>query len=433
MQWCSNLAWLCQSLWQSSVLLCASLSLAHASVTVTVNIDVAIKNSTSAHASMSATAVADSAAWQQVIAQGQNQPVYWHAWGGDPQVNQYIQWVGKEVAARYGIRLTHVKLADTGEAVSRILAEKAANNYRNGNVDLIWINGENFASLQQRQLLEADWAEQLPNFYYVNADENPQMRLDFGLPTLGMEAPWGQAQLIFYYNNQLLASAPRTMAALLEFSQQQPGRFTYPRPPDFLGVSFLKQLLLVLNQQDPLLYQPVTAASFEQMTTVLWPYLAKLHPNLWRQGRHFPSSGNELMRLVSDEELQLAFSFAPSSIPAAVRRYDLPSSTRSYAMQDGSLANVHFVAIPFNAAHSAAAKLVANFLLSPEAQWHKQQLAVWGDRTVLDSRLLNWHSTTQTEPAALPLESTTTALAEPHPSWSRALTAAWLARYGVQP
>ncbi|MDP5185876.1 MAG: hypothetical protein NWQ30_01765, partial [Alishewanella sp.] len=76
MQWCSNLAWLCQSLWQSSVLLCASLSLAHASVTVTVNIDVAIKNSTSAHASMSATAVADSAAWQQVIAQGQNQPVY---------------------------------------------------------------------------------------------------------------------------------------------------------------------------------------------------------------------------------------------------------------------------------------------------------------------------------------------------------------------
>ena len=94
---------------------------------------------------------------------------------------------------------------------------------------------------------------------------------------------------------------------------------------------------------------------------------------------------------------------------------------------------MHFVAIPFNAAHSAAAKLVANFLLSPEAQWHKQQLAVWGDRTVLDSRLLNWHSTTQTEPAALPLESTSTALAEPHPSWSRALTAAWLARYGVQP
>ncbi|MDP5036721.1 MAG: ABC transporter substrate-binding protein, partial [Alishewanella sp.] len=60
-------------------------------------------------------------------------------------------------------------------------------------------------------------------------------------------------------------------------------------------------------------------------------------------------------------------------------------------------------------------------------------LSVWGDSSVLDSRLLNWPNNAQTEQAALPLESTSTALAEPHPSWSRALTAAWLARYGVQP
>jgi putative thiamine transport system substrate-binding protein len=385
--------------------------------------------------------------WQTVLQQGRGQNVYWHAWGGDPQVNQYIQWAASQVLQQYDIRLHHVKLADTTEAVSRILAEKAAGNEQRGGVDLIWINGENFASLQQQQLLLPDWAEQLPNFALVNADANPQMRLDFGLPTLGMEAPWGQSRLVFYYNSRFVNQPPMTVAALLRFAQQHPGRFTYPRPPDFLGVSFLKQLLLVLNQQDERLYQPVTPTSFAQLSAPVWDYLSQLKPHLWRKGRHYPSTGNELMRLMSDEELQLAFTFAPASVPAAVQRFDLPPATRSYVMQDGSLSNVHFVAIPFNASHSSGAKLVANFLLSPQAQWHKQQLSVWGDATVLDSTLLEsttlppelaeqWQQRQKQQPehpAALQTTAESVALAEPHPSWSNAMADGWLQRFGVQP
>lgn len=377
--------------------------------------------------------------WQRIVQQGQGQDVYWHAWGGDPQVNLYIQWVAKQVLQQYKIRLHHVKLADTSAAVSRILAEKSAGNEQQGSVDLIWINGENFASLQQQKLLQPDWAESLPNFALVNADANPQMRLDFGLPTLGMEAPWGQSRLVFYYNSRYVTDPPRNLNALLQFSQRHPGRFSYPRPPDFLGVSFLKQLLLVLNQRDPRLYQAVTAASFAQLSEPVWQYLEQLHAQLWRKGRHFPTTGSELMRLVSDEELQLAFTFAPASVPAAVQRFDLPPTTRSYAMQDGSLSNVHFIAIPFNAKHSSGAKLVANYLLSAQAQWHKQQLAVWGDYTVLDSTTLppelamQWPTAQPDHPAALAGTEQSKALAEPHPSWSRALADAWLHRYGVQP
>ncbi len=85
--------------------------------------------------------------WQQIEAQGKNQDVYFHAWGGDPQINAYLQWAAEQVDDKYNINLVHVKLSDTSEAVSRVLAEKSANNNDEGSVDLIWINGANFATM----------------------------------------------------------------------------------------------------------------------------------------------------------------------------------------------------------------------------------------------------------------------------------------------
>jgi putative thiamine transport system substrate-binding protein len=44
-------------------------------------------------------------------------------------------------------------LTDTAEAVARVVAEKAAGRTEGGSVDLIWINGENFAAMKEQDLL----------------------------------------------------------------------------------------------------------------------------------------------------------------------------------------------------------------------------------------------------------------------------------------
>jgi ABC-type uncharacterized transport system YnjBCD substrate-binding protein len=44
-----------------------------------------------------------------------------------------------------------VKLDDTANAVAKVLAEKAAGKNEGGSVDLIWINGENFASMKRQE------------------------------------------------------------------------------------------------------------------------------------------------------------------------------------------------------------------------------------------------------------------------------------------
>lgn len=378
--------------------------------------------------------------FEQAVNEGKNQTVYFHAWGGDAQINAYIQWLASEVKTTYNIDLVHVKLTDTSEAVSRVLAEKSAKNHHNGQVDLIWINGANFAAMAKNNLLLPDWAFKLPNFALTNPDENPAMSRDFSLPTQGMEAPWGQAALTFYYDSLATTTPPKTLSQLLAWSQQNPGRFSYPKPPDFLGISFLKYALLVLsnnNASHQLLYQPATLKSQALLLPKLWQFLDKLHPHLWRDGRHFVSSGITLRRLMDDTELSLAFTFSAPEVPGAVERFDLPRSTRSYAMADGSLSNIHFIAIPYNGAHQASAQLVANVMLSVKAQAKKQQAAVWGDRTVLDIAQLTPSQQAQfesgkTHASALPVNSNSPALSEPHPSWSKVLTREWLKRYGAQ-
>lgn len=368
---------------------------------------------------------------------GHAQTINFHAWGGSPQVNRYLQWVNTQTEDALGITVNHVKLADTSDAVSRVLAEKAAGNHDSGSVDLIWINGENFAAMKRHGLLHQKWVAALPNFALTNPDKHRNMTMDFGIPTDGQEAPWGKAAMVFYYNSRYLDTPPTNAAALLRFSQQHPGRFAYPLPTDYLGISFLKYLALTLpgipREQ---LYAPVDKQSLRHVSTPLFSYLDALHPTLWHEGKYFARQASRLQQLFDDNALFLSFSFTAAEIPAAVSRFDLPASTRTYAMKDGSLSNVHFIGIPYNSGHKDAARKVVNFLLSPRAQARKKQSQVWGDDTVLDLSLLSDEQRRpfvkqESHPAALPVNGHSRLLAEPHASWTDALREAWFARYGV--
>ncbi len=393
-------------------------------------------------------AAPDPADWEAVLEEARGQTVYWNAWAGDSRTNRYIEWVARRVAEEHDVTLVHVKLDDTSAAVSRVLAEKSAGNLDDGSIDLIWINGENFAAMQEADLLHGPFAERLPHFALTYPEHNPEVVTDFTLPTEGYESPWGKAQITFYYDregmgdsDQLSGEAessaegpPRSIAELLDWAEANPGRFTYPRIPDFTGSTFLKQALIALVEDTAPLYAPAKQSDFAAVTAPLWDYLDALHPHLWRSGRQFPATGPELRRLMGDGELSLAFTFYPSEPAAAVADLELPPSVRSYVLDEGTLGNVHFVAIPFNSPRRAGAMAVADFLLSPEAQAHKQDLAVWGDRTVLDVPRLPEadqarFAIDEDNPAMLPADALEKTLPEPHPSWMTALQEAWRERY----
>ena len=384
------------------------------------------------------TQVPDVTDWPAVENAARGQSLYFYAWGGEPRTNRYLAWVADELQSAYGIRMTHVRISDTAEAVSRVLAEKQAGNNNNGAVDLLWINGENFASMKSNNLLYGPWAEDLPNFRWLNADNNPDVRTDFTVPVDGFESAWLRAHLGFYFDSAYVAAPPDNAANLLSWAQQYPGDFTYPRPPDFLGTTFLKQLLLELVADPAPLYAPADNSQFADVTAPLWTFLDALHPLLLRQGRSFPASGAELRRLMIDGEIALALSFNPTEPVNSVLRGELPDSVRTHIPSGGTLANVSFVAIPFNASHKAAAMIAANFLLSPAAQLRVQDPAHLGSTPAIDISVLpaavraDFEAPGQSHAAAPDALSRHRTLQEPHPSWMPALERAWLERYGVQ-
>ncbi|CAH0529354.1 Protein YnjB [Allocatenococcus thiocycli] len=357
--------------------------------------------------------------WQSIEKQADGQTVYFHAWGGSQEINRYIQWAGKELKSRYNVTLNHVKVTDISETTTRLIAEKAAGKNTGGSVDMVWINGENFKSMKDNQLLYGPFVDALPNWQYV--DKTLPVNVDFSEPTDGLEAPWGVGQLVFIHDTENLNNPPHSFAEMLSYANAFPNRLTYPRPPEFHGTSYIKALLIELTNNDPALQKPVNAETFEQVTQPLWQYLDKFHKVAWRGGKQFPAGTAETLQLLDDGQIDLAITFNPNAVFSAQSSGTLSETTKAYAMDAGALSNIHFLAIPWNANANAGAQVAINFLLSPEAQSRKGDINIWGDPSVLSSKYL-----TGTAKNTQQFKS----LNEPHPSWQNALEQAWLKRYG---
>lgn len=357
--------------------------------------------------------------WQEVENKANGQNVYFHAWGGSQEINAYLKWTGKELKSRYGINFNHVKVTDISKTTSLLLAEKTAEKNSGGNVDMVWINGENFKSMKNANLLYGPFTQSLPNWDLV--DKSLPIDNDFSEPTNGLEAPWGVGQLVFIHDTKTLNNPPASFSELLSYSKAYPNRVSYPKPPQFHGTSFLKALLIELTHADKVLYKPVNKDEFSVVTKPLWDYLDEFHKTAWREGKQFPASSSETTQLLDDRQLDLAITFNPNSVFSAQHNGTLAETTRAYAMDQGALSNIHFLAIPWNANAKEAALVAINFLLSPEAQSRKGDLNIWGDPSVLS----NQHLTGSAKNTTL-----FKSIDEPHPSWQTALEEEWLRRYG---
>lgn len=371
-------------------------------------------------------------AWDATLKAARGQTVYFNAWAGSERINAYLQWAVAELMQTYGVKLEHVKISDTAEAVKRLRAEKAAGKAE-GSIDMLWINGENFYNLKREGLLFGPFAEALPSYANVDTVGKPTTRVDFSVPVDGMEAPWGMAQLTFYADRARVAQPPQSAAELLAWARANPGRFTYPKPPDFHGTSLLKQLTTENAADRKPLYAPVTPESFARETAPLWGYLDHLHPQLWRQGRQFPASNTVMRQMLADGELHISLTFNPNEAANQIVAKSLPASVYSYQHTGGTIGNTHFLAIPFNASARQGAQVAINFMLSPAAQARKADIAVWGDPTVLAvDRLPAAQRALFAAQASLAgaVVKPAPALPEPHPSWVDALEREWVRRYG---
>lgn len=350
-------------------------------------------------------------------------------YGGDDTINQYIDgWVAPRLKDQYDITLKRTPLTDTADAVNKLLNEKQAGKDK-GTIDLIWINGENFSTGSSAKLWFGPWAESLPNAKYIDW-KSPSINKDFGTPVNGYEAPWGKAQFVMIYDSDKVKQPPKNMSELLAWAKENPGRFTYPAPPDFTGNAFVEQAFDQVTGQVELYQNPFDQKQFDQEAPKLWNYFNELKPYLWRKGETYPESSSKLNELYQNGEVYFTMSYNPNAAQRQVNKGIFPKSTRTAVFDQGTLSNTHYVAIPFNAPNKDGAQVVANFLESPEAQIAKQDINGPADLTALDvQRLpedLQKKFVEPSGPAMLPLDVLQShRIPEAQPGWLLALEKGW--------
>ncbi len=282
-------------------------------------------------------------------------------YGGDDAINAYVDdYVKPRLEKKYDITLERTPLSDTADAVNKLLDEKTAGKDK-GTIDLVWINGENFATGADAGLWYGPWAEKLPNAKYIDWSSQ-SINHDFGYPVEGREAPWGKAQFVMIYDAAKVDDPPKDTDELLSWTREHPGRFTYPAPPDFTGNAFVEQMLYGVTGEFKPFQKPFDQKTFDRASSETYEYLDKLEPNLWRSGETYPTSSTKLDELYQNGEVWLDMSYNPQLAQRQVDKGLFPKSTRTYVFDYGTLSNTHYVAIPFNSPNKAGAQVVANFL-----------------------------------------------------------------------
>ena len=321
------------------------------------------------------------------------------------------------------------------EAVNIVLGEKEAGVDDAGSVDTIWINGENFRTMKQASLAFCGYPETLPNNALVNWD-NPAIANDFGVPVDGCEVPWSRAQFAFAYDSAVTESPPKSIPELIEWVEANPGQFTYPAPPDFSGSVFVRHVFYHAAGGVDNLLGDFDQAKYDAAAAKAWEILNGLEPHLWREGQTYPSSITALQQLFANREVALFFGYEPSQFGIAVENGTFPPSVRSYGLTDGTIGNTNYTIIPYNSPHKAAAMVLANVLLSAQAQYEKARPGVWGTTPGIDASRTSAEmqakfGSLERHPSVVPTsELAKAALPELQASWITAVEKGWLENVG---
>lgn len=321
--------------------------------------------------------------WDEITERADGKTVNWMMWQGSPYVNDYINnYVIPEVKERYNINLA-ILSGQGNQIVSTLLTEIEAGK-EVSEVDMAWINGETFYQLRQIDALYGPFTDRLPNAEYVDF-ENPFIKYDFQKKVNGYEAPWSLTQWVMLYNTAKLDDPPQTMQQLEAYVKANPGTFTIPN--EFVGMTFLKSLLVEIAGEETL-YGEFDEQKYEKYSAQLWDYINRIKPNFWKEGETFPSTIGAMDQMFATGELNFSMRFGANAIDNQVADGSIPKTAQAYLWESGTIQNTNYVGIVKHSGNKAAAMVVANFLLSPEAQFEKRKPALNGSRTVLNMEQL---------------------------------------------
>jgi len=309
--------------------------------------------------------------------------VTFYGWGGSSAVNNWFDnVVAPSLLAEYGITLRRVPM-NIDEILRKLATEKQANTV-SGDIDVIWINGENFYAAKTQGLLYGPFNTRVENFNRLIDPNAADTNFDFGVAIEGLSVPLGRAQLVFMADRARLATFPASAAHLLELARANPGRFTYPAPPDFTGSAFVRNIIYDIVGFEAINNAPAEKAAILAVIQPALDFLNALEPYLWERGTTYPADVAALDRMFAEEQLLWSMSYTPLKAGQLIAEGRVPGTVETFVFDKGNIGNTHYVAIPFNAPSKDAAFVLIHHLISVAMQAAKLDVNNWGDLPVVD-------------------------------------------------
>lgn len=320
--------------------------------------------------------------WNEILEKAKGKTVNFYGWGGDDKRNEWIDsYLIPIMKDKYDVTVNRVGM-DIDEINNLLLAEK--NSDKDGNVDVVWINGENFANAKKNDFLYGPFTQKLPNFNdYIDA-ESSDVKFDFGEPVEGMEAPYGKAQFVFLYDSAKIKTPPTNHEEFLELAKENPGKITYAALPDFTGSVFVRNIISDIQGYEDFMDKNLTKEQLEGMLEPSMNYLKELSGYLWNNGESYPPDNPTLENMFADGEVLLAMSYNPNTASMLIAQGKFPDTVKTFVFDKGNIGNTHFLAIGKKSPNKEAAMVMINEILSPEAQISKADPNVLGDLPVVD-------------------------------------------------
>ena len=266
---------------------------------------------------------------------------------------------------KYDITMERVPM-DIDQILSQLSGE--IQEGEEGSIDMIWINGENFQSAKENNMLYGPFTDRLPNFNDYIDTESEDVTLDFAYPIEGYEAPYGKAQMVLVGDTAVTSEFPKSAEELLEFVKKYPGKVTYPALPDFTGSVFVRSIIYEICGYEQFLNMEADKETVKEAVEPAMEYLRQLNPYLWNEGKTFPDSSTTLDNMFADGEVILNVTYDAFATAVKIEEGTYTETTQTFQFDKGTIGNTNFMAIAANSQNKDGAMVAINEMMSPEIQ-----------------------------------------------------------------